>query len=72
MHQQLSFSKICNATLHEFDDARAEVKLKLRELGVADTSPWRVVVKGGTAFYRRDGTLKRRQTAFCALNAYLK
>ena len=45
----------------EFDDERAEVKLKLRELGLADTSPWGVVIKGGTEFTRR-----RSGRQFCA------
>ena len=56
----------------EFDDDRADVRLKLRELGLVDTSPWGVVVKGGTAFHRGDGTLKKRQTALRVLNAYFR
>ena len=44
----------------------------MRELGLADTSPWGVVVKGGTEFTRGDGTLKKRQAALRALNAYFR
>ena len=57
----------------EFDEERDGVKLKLREIGLVDESPWGVIIKGGVKFRAgREGTLEKRQAALRALNGFFR